>query len=286
MSNWTHLIRFVAKEDNQVHLGQLFDTTRDIGLDSVAGVPITAYEIQGTIYNGTVNKSKVFTVETLLSPVTKDECDYIRCGGLNYHDHAAEANMSLPSSPILFSKPKNALIGPYPDPVTIPKVAQDGTSDFEAELCIVIGKKGKDIKEEDAIDYVAGYTCSNDISARTLQFETSQWTLSKGLDRSCPIGPVLVSKEALGDPHSLGIRCIYNGNIEQDGNTKNMIFSVQKHIAAFSRGTTLTPGTIILTGTPAGIGYFKNPRVTLEKGSDVRVYIEKIGTLVNKVEFE
>jgi 2-keto-4-pentenoate hydratase/2-oxohepta-3-ene-1,7-dioic acid hydratase in catechol pathway len=192
----------------------------------------------------------------------------------------------LPAAPILFSKPRTALTDPYPAAVTIPKCAQDGTSDYEAELCVVIGRSGRDIPKEEALNYVLGYTSSNDVSARTLQMTTTQWSFSKGLDNSCPIGPVLVSPSVIQDPQALSIKPIYNGATVQDGNTKDMIFNIKKQISYLSRGTTLEAGTLFLTGTPAGIGYFRNPRVVLEDGGDIRVVIEKIGTLVNKIKYE
>lgn len=285
MSKPTHIIRFVAVEDGRVHLGQLIDTSRDVGLDSVEGVIITAYEINGTILNGTVTKH-VLTVKHLLSPVSKEDCNFIRCLGLNYKDHAQEANMALPPAPILFVKPRSALTDPYPASIPIPKCAQDDTSDYEAELCVVIGKTGRDISEEDALDYVLGYTCSNDVSARSLQMATSQWSFSKGLDGSCPLGPVLVTKDVVPDPQALKIRAIYDGQTVQDGTTADMIFNVKQQISYLSQGTTLEAGTIFLTGTPAGIGYFRKPRVVLKDGGDIRVYIDQIGTLVNKVRYE
>jgi 2-keto-4-pentenoate hydratase/2-oxohepta-3-ene-1,7-dioic acid hydratase in catechol pathway len=177
-------------------------------------------------------------------------------------------------------------MGPYPAAINIPKAAQDGTSDYEAELCLVIGKTGRDIPEDDALDYVLGYTCSNDVSAREMQLLTPQWSFSKGLDSSCPIGPVLVSPSVIPDPQALGIKAIYNGQVVQDGHTKNMIFDVRKQISYLSQGTMLEAGSIFLTGTPAGIGYFRKPRVVLEDGGDIRVEIERIGTLVNKVRYE
>ncbi|KAG2179661.1 hypothetical protein INT44_006509 [Umbelopsis vinacea] len=283
--SWTHLIRFIAKEDAKVHLGQLINTARDIGLDSISGHPITAYEVQGTVFDGKVTE-KELTVQQLLCPLTRDQCDYIRCVGLNYKDHAEESNLPLPKVPILFSKPRSALIGPYPEAVKIPKCAQDETSDYEAELCVIIGKTGRDIKEEDAYNYVLGYTASNDISARKLQLSQSQWCFGKGLDDSMPIGPVVVSPSVIKDPHTLSIKAIYNGTTVQSGHTKNMIFTIPQMIAYFSQGTTLEAGTIIITGTPAGIGIVKNPRVFLEDKSDIRVEIENIGTLINKVEYE
>ncbi|RDH28850.1 fumarylacetoacetate hydrolase [Aspergillus welwitschiae] len=283
--SWTHLIRFIAVEDSQTHLGQLVDPTRDVGEDSVNGVDIAAYLINGDIFNGRVT-SQIMHVKQLLSPLPPSMCTYIRCLGLNYTDHAKEANLSLPSAPTIFSKPRTALNGPYPATINIPKCAQDETSDYEAELCFVIGKTGRDIPESEALDYVLGYTASNDVSARGLQFVTSQWGFSKGLDGSCPIGPVLVSTSAIADPQTLSVQAIHNGEICQDGHTENMIFSVKKTIAYLSQGTTLEAGTIILTGTPAGIGFFKEPRVVLRDGDDIRVRIGGIGTLVNKVRYE
>ncbi|KAL2441535.1 Caffeoylpyruvate hydrolase [Exophiala dermatitidis] len=285
MPQATHIIRFIANEDNRIHLGQLVDTSRDVGLDSVEGKEIKAYLINGSIFAPELT-SHVYTVKQLLSPVSMEDCNYIRCLGLNYMDHAKEANMALPKAPILFTKPRTALADPYPAVIPVPKAAQDGTSDYEAELCVVIGKTGRDIPEDKAFDYILGYTCSNDVSARTMQMLTTQWSFSKGLDGSCPLGPVLVTKDAISDPQNLKIKAIYNGQTVQDGNTKDMIFSIAKQISYLSQGTTIEAGTIFLTGTPAGIGYFRQPRVVLEDGGDIRIEIEKIGTLVNKVRYE
>ncbi len=194
--------------------------------------------------------------------------------------------MALPAAPILFSKPRTALAGPYPASIPVPECAQDGTSDYEAELCVVISKTGRNIPKDRALDYVLGYTCSNDVSARNLQLTTTQWGFSKGLDGSCPLGPVLVTKDAIEDPQKLNVKAIYNGQTVQDGTTADMIFDIKQQISYLSQGTTLEAGTIFLTGTPAGIGFFRQPRVVLEDKGDIRVYIEKIGTLVNKVRYE
>ncbi|KIW11424.1 hypothetical protein PV08_10724 [Exophiala spinifera] len=285
MTKATHIIRFIANEDNRVHLGQLVDTSRDVGLDTFEGKKVEAYLINGSIFTPEVT-SIVYTVKQLLSPVSREDCNYIRCLGLNYKDHANEAKMALPKAPILFTKPRTALADPYPAVIPVPKAAQDGTSDYEAELCVVIGKTGRDIPEEKALDYVLGYTCSNDVSARTMQMLTTQWSFSKGLDGSCPLGPVLVTKDVIPDPQTLTIKAIYNGQTVQDGNTKDMIFDIKKQISYLSQGTTLEAGTIFLTGTPAGIGFFRQPRVVLEDKGDIRVEIEKIGTLINKVHYE
>ncbi|KAH7142689.1 5-carboxymethyl-2-hydroxymuconate isomerase [Dactylonectria estremocensis] len=285
MASWTHLIRFIARQDQATHIGQLVDTSRDVGQDIVDGVEIKAYLINGDIFNGTVT-NLIYTVERLLSPVSQELCTYIRCLGLNYHDHAKEGGFPLPRVPVLFTKPRTALADPYPTAINIPKCAQDGTSDYEGELCAVIGKSGRDISEEAALDYVLGYTASNDVSARRLQLLTAQWSFSKGLDGSCPIGPVLVSPKAIPDPQQLNVKTIYNGQVVQSGQTSDMIFDLRKQISYLSQGTTLEAGTLILTGTPAGIGYFRTPRLVLRDGDDIRVEISGIGTLVNRVRYD
>jgi 2-keto-4-pentenoate hydratase/2-oxohepta-3-ene-1,7-dioic acid hydratase in catechol pathway len=211
MPSWTHLIRFIANEDSQVHLGQLVDTSIDAGKATYEGKKVEAYEVTGSVFDGEVtnnvltvkevstyqkltNVLSTYQLHQLLSPIDRLQCSYIRCIGLNYKDHAAESNLALPTEPILFTKPRTSLTGPFPAPIPIPKIAQDGTSDYEAELCVVIGKDGKDIAEKDALDYVLGFTASNDVSARKLQLATSQWCFGKGLDGACPIGQFSFSK--------------------------------------------------------------------------------------------
>ncbi|KAF9786547.1 hypothetical protein IL306_014129 [Fusarium sp. DS 682] len=218
--NWTHLVRFIAEEDGQAHLGHIDNKAwPDIGLSLEKGEKIQAKLVQGCIFDGVVTE-KSFTIKQLLAPLTIDQVPIIRCMGLNYRDHAKEANMPIPDVPVLFIKPRTALNGPHPAKVNVPTIAQDGTSDYEAELSIVISKTGRDIPKEKALDYVLGYTASNDISARAQQFKNSQWCFSKGLDGSCPIGPVLVSPRALGDAHDLRITATLNGETVQDSNTR------------------------------------------------------------------
>ncbi|KAL1618957.1 hypothetical protein SLS56_010328 [Neofusicoccum ribis] len=157
---------------------------------------------------------------TLLPPLSVEQVPLIRCLGLNYRDHAAEANMAIPSEPVLFIKPRTALTGPHPQKIVVPKIAQDGSSDYEAELTVILAKTGRDIPEEEALDYVLGYTCGNDISARSQQFKNSQWCFSKGLDYSAPIGPTLVAPAALSDPLHVNIKAIHNGRVVQDSNSR------------------------------------------------------------------
>ena len=179
--DWTHLIRFIAQEDGQIHLGQIDpQITPDVGLASYEKRKIEAKLITGTVFDGRVT-SKTMTVSQLLSPLSADQVPLIRCLGLNYRDHAIEAKMAIPTHPVLFVKPRGALAGPHPAKISVPKLCQDGTSDYEAELTVVIGKTGRDIPREKALEYVLGYTCGNDVSARTEQFRNSQWSFSKGL---------------------------------------------------------------------------------------------------------
>lgn len=285
-TTWTHLVRFIAEEDKQVHLGNV-DVSKypDVGLSTFKGQKVAVNLVTGSAFSGTVTE-KVMHIERLLSPLDAKEVPIIRCLGLNYRDHAREANMPIPDDPVLFIKPRTAVASPFPSKIAIPKFAQDGTSDYEAELSLVISKDGRDIKMDDALDYVLGYTCSNDVSARKTQFLNSQWSFSKGLDGSCPIGPVLVSPAVIGDAGALKIKAIHNSSVVQDSNTNEMIFNIAHTISYLSKGTTLEQGTIIMTGTGPGIGCMRDPKVVLNHGDDMRVEIEKIGTLINEIYYE
>ncbi|RHZ50598.1 fumarylacetoacetate hydrolase family protein [Aspergillus thermomutatus] len=282
---WTRLIRFIAEEDGRIHLGEVDGTQfPDVGLAVLNREPVTAKVIRGSIFDGVVT-DETLHVSRLLSPVDMETVPLIRCLGLNYRDHAREANMPIPHEPVLFIKPRTALNGPYPAKIPVPKIAQDGSSDYEAELSLIMSKAGRDVPESEAMDYVLGYTCSNDVSARTQQFKNSQWCFSKGFDGSCPLGPVLVSPSEI-DPHQLAIKAIHNGTVVQDSNTREMIFNIPQIISFLSQGTTLERGTVIMTGTGPGIGAMRNPKVVLKHGDDMRVEIEGIGTLVNQVHYE
>ncbi|PIG83914.1 fumarylacetoacetate hydrolase [Aspergillus arachidicola] len=292
---WTHLVRFISEEDGQVHLGEV-DPSRypDVGIAVLNGERIAAKLVTGSIFDGVVTNT-VMHISRLLAPIGIEDVPIIRCMGLNYRDHAKEANMPIPDVPVLFMKPRTALNGPFPAMINVPKIAQDGSSDYEAELSIILSKTGRDIPESEAMSYILGYTCSNDVSARTQQFKNSQWCFSKeltlppldkGLDGSCPLGPVLVSPSAIGDPHNLRINAIHNGEVVQASNTREMIFDIAKIIAFLSQGTTLEKGTIIMTGTGPGIGAMRTPKVVLRDGDDIRVVVENIGTLANKVYYE
>jgi 2-keto-4-pentenoate hydratase/2-oxohepta-3-ene-1,7-dioic acid hydratase in catechol pathway len=204
----------------------------------------------------------------------------IVCVGLNYRDHAAEGGQDLPKAPLLFAKWPNTLIGDG-DPVVLPP--ESTQVDYEAELGVVIGAKAKRVSERDALDHVAGYICVNDVSARDLQFADGQWTRGKSPDTFCPVGPRLVPREEIADPQTLAIRCLVNGEALQDSSTAQMIFSVAEIIAYTSQIITLEPGDLIATGTPAGVGVFRDPKVLLQDGDEVAVEIEGLGTLTNPI---
>ncbi len=208
----------------------------------------------------------------------------IFCIGLNYQKHAEESGVPLPEYPVLFMKNRAAATG-HLEPIRIPKVC-DGEVDYEAELAVIIGKSCRDVGSEEALDYVAGYTAANDVSARKWQLEKggSQWNRGKGFDTFAPLGPVMVTPDELPDPNTLSIKTILNGNVMQESNTADMIFDVPTLIKFLSEDTTLLPGTVILTGTPSGIGWAREPKVVLSPGDEVEIEIEKIGSLVNPVE--
>lgn len=216
----------------------------------------------------------------LLSPVTGPE--KVVCVGMNYRDHCLEQNAPIPTEPIIFSKFPSTITGPYDD-IILPEESTE--VDWEVELAFVIGQKGKHIKEEDALSYVAGFTVANDVSARDWQMKRNgkQWLLGKTFDTFCPLGPVLVTTEALKDVHNLGIRCLVNGAVVQDSNTNQMIFHTQKLVAWVSQFVTLCPGDVFLTGTPPGVGVFRNPPVFLKRGDVVECQVDMIGSIRNTV---
>jgi 2-keto-4-pentenoate hydratase/2-oxohepta-3-ene-1,7-dioic acid hydratase in catechol pathway len=207
----------------------------------------------------------------------------IVCVGLNYLDHAQEGGMDLPKAPLLFAKWPNTLIG---DGETIVLPPESKEVDYEAELGVVIGTTAKRVSEAEALDHVEGYICVNDVSARDMQFGDGQWTRGKSPDTFCPVGPRLVPRQEIADPQQLGIRCILNGETMQDSSTSQMIFSVAEIIAYVSQVITLEPGDLIATGTPAGVGVFKDPKVLLKDGDEVSIEIDGLGTLTNPVRKE
>jgi 2-keto-4-pentenoate hydratase/2-oxohepta-3-ene-1,7-dioic acid hydratase in catechol pathway len=204
----------------------------------------------------------------------------IVCVGLNYSDHAEEQGVDLPERPLLFAKWPNTLIGPG-EPIVIPAISQK--VDYEAELGVVIGSKVRGVSVENALEAVAGYVCVNDVSGRDLQFSDGQWVRGKSLDTFCPVGPALVPASEIPDPQALGIRAILNGEVMQESTTQNMVFGVAEIVAFVSQAITLEPGDLIATGTPAGVGVFRDPQVFLEAGDEITIEIDGIGALTNPV---
>ncbi|XP_077456497.1 fumarylacetoacetate hydrolase domain-containing protein 2A [Stigmatopora argus] len=216
----------------------------------------------------------------ILSPVLSPE--KLVCVGLNYRDHCLEQNAPIPKEPIIFNKFPNAITGPFHD-IVLPPESQE--VDWEVELAFVIGRRGKHIKEEEALSYVAGFTVANDVSARDWQMKRNgkQWLLGKTFESFCPLGPALVTADAVADPHKLGIRCLLNGELVQSSNTEQMIFRTQALVSWVSKFVTLTPGDVFLTGTPPGVGVFRKPPLFLKKGDVVECQIDQLGSIVNKV---
>lgn len=199
--------------------------------------------------------------------------------GLNYLDHAQESKGRIPEVPLVFSKFPNSLIGHKDriawDPELTKKV------DFEAELAVVIGRRTYRCSEKEAMKHVFGYTCANDVSARDLQFGDGQWVRGKSLDTFCPLGPWIVTSDEIPDPHDLAIKSRLNGNLMQDSSTSLMIFRIPYLVSFLSRYFTLLPGDVILTGTPHGVGTFREPSIYMKDGDQIEIEIEGIGTLKN-----
>jgi len=240
-----------------------------------------AYRLEGDLFGGLSPTEERVEVSELLAPV---DPEIILCIGLNYKRHAEETGASLPKYPVLFIKGRNALQHPG-KPVEIPKALSSDEVDYECELAVVIGKTCKNATKEKALDYVLGYTCANDISARDWQKKKGggQWCRGKTFDTFAPMGPRLVTADEIGDPNTLKISTTLNGETVQDWNTDDMIFSVPEIIAFLSGSTTLLPGTVILTGTPHGVGAARKPPLWLKSGDEISVEIEKIGRLTNPI---
>ena len=287
------VLKFVNFQlNNQIRLGvKVKNGIMDIAQVSDAyslGVPKTIEQIIAAGKSVTEKLQKY--VESTSFLIDEDNIVYapcvtnpekIICIGLNYLDHANESKMEIPLSPVVFSKFSNALAGNKQE-ILLPINAKQ--FDYQAELVIVIGKTAESVSRENAMSYIFGYTIGNDLSARDLQFRTGQWLLGKTCNGFAPIGPYLVTADEV-NPSDLEISCRVNGELRQQGNTKNMIFDCAYIVSYLSQHMTLKPGDIIFTGTPAGVilGYPEGKRVWLKSGDEVSVSIEKIGTLINKL---
>ncbi len=282
-----------GKRDNKVFIGVLDSTETKVlsvndtesMVECIAKGESFLKEINEKIQGACEEEYFLLEEVTLLSPITRPPKN-ILCVGKNYVDHAIEMGSKddIPLHMMVFTKAPTTIIGPnvqIENHLSITKQL-----DYEGELAIVIGKKGRNIQKEDALDYVFGYMIVNDITARDLQAKHKQFFLGKSLDASCPMGPVLVHKERLSDPNHLHIETKVNGEIRQSSNTKHFIFSVEEMISTLSLGMTLEPGDVIATGTPAGVGKGFQPPRFLKPGDQIDITIEGIGTLSNKVSEE
>ena len=225
-------------------------------------------------------KDETLDVETLSWAPAVSRPTKIIAIGLNYQDHAEEGKAELPKTPLVFAKFPNSLAA-HRQPICW-DAGVTKKVDFEAELAVIIGKRVSCCPESEAGEAIFGYSCANDVSARDLQFGDGQWVRGKSLDTFCPLGPWIVTADEISHPQNLDISCQVNGVTMQSSNTRRMIFSVAFLVSFLSRHFTLFPGDVILTGTPSGVGVFREPSVYLRDGDEVSISIEKIGTLVNQ----
>ncbi len=241
----------------------------------------TATKLRGTLFEKLEPTGEQASISKILAPL---EPRALLCIGLNYRQHAAETNAPLPQWPVLFCKKPASVQNPG-DPIELPRWLASAKVDYECELAVVIGRRCKNVSRADALDYVLGYTCANDVSARDWQKEGggSQWCRGKSFDTFCPLGPWLVTPDEIPNANALSISTKVNGETVQDSTTSDMIFDVPVLIEFLSGSTTLLPGTVILTGTPSGVGMARTPPRWLQPGDTVTVEIEKIGALTNPV---
>jgi 2-keto-4-pentenoate hydratase/2-oxohepta-3-ene-1,7-dioic acid hydratase in catechol pathway len=214
----------------------------------------------------------------LLAPIPRPP--KLICVGLNYRDHAAETNLEIPKVPTIFNKFPSVVIGPS-DSIVLPKVSE--RPDYEAEFAFVIGRGGRYIPAAQAMQHVFGYTIVNDVSARDFQMATSQWLMGKTFDTFAPMGPCIVTADEIADPHSLDIWLEVNGERLQNSNTRELIFRIPELIEFISKVVTLESGDVVITGTPAGVGFARKPPRFLKPGDQVSIYVQGVGILTNRV---
>jgi len=243
--------------------------------------PASYFRLEGDPFSKIRLTSEPVSIGKILAPVVPV---MIWCIGQNYRRHADEVGMSSGDYPVVFAKGPNTTQDPGAS-IAIPTRAGTAELDYEGELVVIIGKSCKDVTREQALDYVAGYTCGNDVSARDWQLKKggSQWCRGKSFDTFAPMGPCLVTPDSIPNPSGLRIQTTVNGRVMQDGNTRDMVRDVPALIEFLSQSTTLLPGTAIFTGTPHGVGMAQNPPLWLKDGDEVSITIEKIGTLTNTV---
>ncbi len=263
------IVRFVS--GGKVHVGRQIDEG-------------SAFRIEGDLFGSYWTTNEHLRIERLLAPLVPAD---ILCIGLNYREHAKESGSELPKNPVLFIKAGNTLNHPN-DPILLPRLSKE--VDYECELAVIIGKPAKYVPRQRALEHIFGYTAANDVSARDWQrqkeFGGGQWARGKSFDGFCPLGPCIVTADEVPNPNALTIKTILNGQVMQSHTTADMIFDVPALIESLSSTMTLRPGTVILTGTPQGVGFARKPPVFLKHGDHVVVEVEKIGRLENSVRGE
>jgi 2-keto-4-pentenoate hydratase/2-oxohepta-3-ene-1,7-dioic acid hydratase in catechol pathway len=244
----------------------------------------SAAVIEGDLFGSWSVSTEVISGFKLLAPVSPVNIIGI---GLNYRKHAEEGGKGVPDRPMWFMKTTGAVQHPG-EPIVIPQAQPSHEVDYEGELVIVLGRTARNVRRADALAHVLGYTCANDVSARDWQFKLGggQFCQGKSFDTFCPLGPVLVTRDEIPDPNALRLRTLVNGDVRQDWTTADMVFDVPTLIEFLSASRTLPAGTVILTGTPHGVGYARKPPLWLKPGDTTSVEIEKIGTLTNPVRGE
>lgn len=281
------LLMYTSPSDDAPKLGIMTDrgvidvaaATAQHGADAIVDMYDAIYAERPELEGATADAETFLSAAeiTYLPCVTAPE--KIICVGLNYKKHAEEAGAKLPETPILFSKFNNALAA-HGEEIPLPANAEQ--YDYEVELGVVIGREGRYISEENALDYVFGYCTINDLSVRELQMRTSQWLLGKTIDKGLPIGPYLVTADEVDDPHDLNLKTWVNGELRQNSNTNDLVFNINQIISYASQYFTLKPGDVIATGTPEGVILGMNPRVWLKPGDEVTVEIEGLGACSNR----
>ncbi|KAJ5787278.1 hypothetical protein N7457_002268 [Penicillium paradoxum] len=292
---WKRLIRFIATDGRTLRGEPILPTpTTDLGLITESD-KLQARIIEGEDIYDTTGKTRVtdeiVSVKTILGPLAQADVPILRCVGLNYAKHIKEAGRTPPPFPFIFFKP-NTTIHDHGAPVVIPKIAQDEQADYEGELCLVIGTDAKNVSPKDALSYVAAYTVGNDISSRKLQRDPAfagrvpQWGFSKGFDTFAPLGQCLVAGSEIADPSTLQLKTVIDGDVRQEEGVADLLFDCAYIVSYLSQGTTLQKGSVIMTGTPGGVGAGLNPPRYLVPGTQMDVSISGIGTLRNNVVFE
>ncbi|KAF1841525.1 fumarylacetoacetate hydrolase family protein-like protein [Cucurbitaria berberidis CBS 394.84] len=293
--NWDRLIRFIATDGRELRGEPILPSADfDVGTTTEeTGLKAKVIDVaDGDVFSpATKVTDETVTVKKLLGPVTTDEVPIIRCIGLNFIKHIQEGGRTLPPFPSTFIKANTAL-NDHNGTIVIPKIAQDSQADYEGELCFIISKDAKDVSEADAYDYIGGYLSGNDVSSRKLQRDPQlagtvpQWNFSKGFDTYAPLGPQIVSTKVIPDPSKLHLKTTVNGEVRQSEGIDDLCFKVPYLVSYCSQGTTLKKGTVVMTGTCAGVGYAMKPPQFLKPGDVVEVNLSPaVGTLRNVVEY-